>query len=78
MGGWRFLGFWFGNFVGADLLFRQSCAGEPGSSRCKADGFRRLFLRSAQKVQLWLDILEGLCPIEVGQFLLVQADKMPY
>lgn len=52
--------------------------GEPGSSRCKADGFRRLFLRSAQKVQLWLDILEGLCPIEVGQFLLVQADKMPY
>lgn len=25
-----------------------------------------------------LDILEGLCPINVGQFLLVQADRMPY
>lgn len=87
---------WFGRMENFRLLVlweQMSCLdkvvlGEPGNSRCKADGFKRQFLGLAQKMQLWLDILEGLCPprcpgngrvpINVEQFLLVQADRMPY
>lgn len=86
------MGFWFVNFMGADF-FKQSCAWRAWEFRMENRWLQKtvpevntestaLAGYPRRAVSTWrscvhLGILEELCPIDVGQFLLVQADMMP-